>query len=200
VADPASLPVPVEELVAARLDDVRAVAGRLAEPNLLAATARVAEVFVGCYRDGGRVVLFGNGGSAADAAHVAAEFVGRCTRDRPPLPALALTEGLATVTAVGNDYGYEEVFARQLRAHARQGDVVVALSTSGRSPNVLRGLAEARALGLATVGLTGGDGGGFPGLVDHLLVAPSADTARIQEVHQTWCHIWVEAVEAALFG
>jgi len=92
------------------------------------------------------------------------------------------------------------VFARQLRAHARPGDLVVALSTSGRSANVLRGLAEAASLGLITVGLTGGSGGAFPGLADHVLVAPSHHTGRIQEVHQTWCHIWVEAVEAALFG
>lgn len=188
------------DLVAARLGDVRTVADRLLEPDLLAAAAEVAELFVRCYRDGGRAVLFGNGGSAADAAHVAAEFLGRCTRDRPPLPALALTEGLATLTALGNDYGYEEVFARQLRAQARPGDLVVALSTSGRSPNVIRGLEEAASLGLVTVGLTGGDGGAFPGLVDHLLVAPSQHTGRIQEVHQVWCHVWVEVVEAALFG
>lgn len=190
----------VGRLVADLVGEYRSVAEAATDPALVDAVAAVADLLVGCYRDGGRTVLFGNGGSAADAAHVAAEFVGRCTRERDPLPALALTEGLATLTAVANDYGYDEVFARQLRAHARPGDVVVALSTSGRSPNVLRGLAVARELDLVTVGLTGGDGGAFPGAADHVLVAPSRHTGRIQEVHQMWCHVWVEAVETALFG
>lgn len=190
----------VQELVGERLQDYRRLADLIVEPQLLSPVEDVAALFVETYRRGNQVIAFGNGGSAADAAHFAAEFVGRCTVDRPALPAFALTEGLAAVTAIGNDYGFENVFARQLQAHGRSGDLVLALSTSGRSPNVVRGVETARQLGLSTVGLTGGDGGVLHGLVDHLLIVPSNHTGRVQEVHQLWCHVWVEAVETALFG
>lgn len=170
-----------------------AVAG---STELRSAVAQVAEVLTRAYHHGGRVLLLGNGGSAADAQHVAAEFVGRCTMDREPLAALALGDNLATVTAIGNDYGYDEVFARQVRAHARPGDVVVAMTTSGRSPNVLRALEAARDLGVTTVALTGRSGGEV--VADHVLRVPSDHTGRVQEVHMAWCHMWVESVEQAL--
>lgn len=180
-----------------RLADYSTLAQAIStSPGLVAAVTDVAQVFVDVYRGGGKVLAFGNGGSAADAAHVAAEFVGRCTREREPLPALALADNLAVVTALANDYGYAEVFARQLRAHARPGDLALALSTSGRSANVVRGLDEARSLGLHTVALTGDGGGDL--VADHVLRVPSSHAGRIQEVHMAWCHMWVEVVESAL--
>ncbi len=186
-------------LVRSRLDEYAAIAAAVAGTGLAAQVTLVAEECIRTYRDGGRLLLFGNGGSAADAAHAAAEFVGRCTRDRPGLAALALTDP-AVLTALANDYGYEEVFARQVQAQSLHGDLVVGLSTSGRSVNVLRGLAQARSAGLRTVALTGGDAGALPGAADHVLVVPSGHTGRIQEVHGLWCHLWAEAVEAALFS
>ena len=150
----------VARLITERLDEYAALAAQVASSTeLTASVVRVGKDLVEVYRHGGRVLAFGNGGSAADAQHVVAEFVGRCTRERRPLPALALADNLAVVTAIGNDYGYDEVFARQIRAHARPGDLALAFSTSGRSPNVLRGLEAAQALGLRTVALTGADGG-----------------------------------------
>lgn len=188
----------VDRLVGDRLAEFAGVAAALSDPVPRGQVVAVAELWTATYRAGGTLLFAGNGGSAAQAAHVAAEFVGRCTRERGPLPALSLTDP-AVVTALANDYGYDEVFARQVRAHARPGDVLVVLSTSGRSPNVLRALDEARALGVGTVALTGGDAGLLPGRADHVLVVPSATTGRIQEVHDLWCHIWAEAVEDALF-
>lgn len=181
-----------------RLEEFARVAAALAEPGLRGQVARVAELWIETYRRGGALLFAGNGGSAAQASHAAAEFVGRCTREREPLRALSLTDP-AVLTALANDYGFEEVFARQVQAHARPGDVLVVLSTSGRSPSVLRALEDARTLGLTTVALTGGDAGLLPGRADHVLVVPSGRTGRIQEVHDLWCHIWAEAVDDALF-
>jgi D-sedoheptulose 7-phosphate isomerase len=144
---------------------------------------------------GGKVLAFGNGGSAADAQHLAGELVGRFRRDRAALPALALTTDPSVITAVGNDIGFEAIFRRQVEAHGRAGDVAVAISTSGRSANVVEALRAARANGLVTVGLTGRGGGLVAGLVDHLLDVPHADTARIQEVHGMIVHILCEIVE-----
>lgn len=144
---------------------------------------------------GGKVLAFGNGGSAADAQHLAGELVGRFKRDRAALPALALTTDPSVITAIGNDMGYEAIFRRQVEAHGRPGDVAVGISTSGRSANVVEALRLARSRGLVTVGLTGGGGGRLPGLVDHLLDVPHTDTARIQEVHGMIVHILCEIVE-----
>jgi D-sedoheptulose 7-phosphate isomerase len=185
-------------LVGVRLEEHLAVAQALAEPSLAANVALVADVFVAAYRAGGQALFAGNGGSAALASHAAAEFVGRCTRGRDALPALALTDPVL-VTALANDYGYADVFVRQVLAHGRPGDVFVGLSTSGRSPNVVRALSTARSQGLTTIALTGGDGGLLQDAADHVLVAPSCRTGPIQEVHELWCHIWAEAVELALF-
>ena len=148
-------------------------------------------------RGGHKLLVFGNGGSAADAQHFAAELVGRYLVNRRGLPALALTTDPSIVTAVGNDLGFEQVFARQVDAHGQRGDVAIAISTSGRSPNVLAALRLARERGLGTVGLTGNGGGHVRELVDHLIDVPSADTPRVQEVHAMVVHILCELVEEA---
>lgn len=163
------------------------------------ATVLAAEAIHRCLETGGKVLLFGNGGSAADAQHIAAEFVGRFARDRVPLPALALTTNTSALTAIGNDYGFAQIFARQIRALGRPGDVALAISTSGRSPNVLAGVAAACGRGLTTIGLTGGDGRSLAGIVDIPIVVPSTSTARIQECHITLGHILCEVVESLLF-
>jgi len=159
------------------------------------AAVRLAETF----RAGGRVLAFGNGGSAADAQHLAAELAGRFERERPGLPALALTANTSDLTAIGNDYGFDEVFARLVRAHGRPGDLVVAISTSGNSPNVLAGARAARAAGLASYALTGRDGGVLAAAVDLAIVVPSDVTARIQEAHVAVIHLLCELVDAQLF-
>lgn len=162
--------------------------------------AQVAKLMAEAFRDGYKILLFGNGGSATDAAHIAAEFVGRYRRDRMPLPALALATDIAAITCIANDYGYEELFARQVRAHGRKGDIAIAISTSGNSPNVLRGAAAARDCGMTTVAWTGANGGKLAGLVDYPFVVPSTVTSRIQESHITLGHILCELVEEQLLG
>ena len=142
-----------------------------------------AHALIAAYRNGHKALFFGNGGSAADAQHLAAEFVGRYLRNRDPMPALALNANSSTVTAIGNDLGYEEIFARQLQALATPGDVAVAISTSGNSPNVIQAVLCARRLGLFTIGITGMSGGRLRDLVDVLIAAPSEETPRIQECH-----------------
>ena len=158
---------------------------------LVAAGRRMAESL----RGGGRVLAFGNGGSAADAQHLAGELVGRFRRDRAALSAIALTTDSSVVTAIGNDMGYDSVFRRQVEAHGRPGDVAVGITTSGRSPNVVQALQLARERGLVTMGLTGGGGGRLAGAVDYLIDVPHADTARIQEVHVMVVHVLCQIVE-----
>ncbi len=149
-------------------------------------------------RAGGKVLFCGNGGSAADCQHLAAELSGRYLKDRAPLAAMALTVDTSALTAIANDYSYDEVFARQIRALGRPGDVLVAISTSGNSRNVVAALEAARAIGLSTIGLTGVGGGRMADLCDVCLRAPSADTPRIQEMHIAIGHMMCELVEAAL--
>jgi D-sedoheptulose 7-phosphate isomerase len=149
---------------------------------------------------GGMLVLFGNGGSAADAHHVAAEFTGRYMLERDPLPAVALAENAAAVTAIGNDYGFDQVFARQVRAYARSGGAAIALSTSGSSANVLEGLRASRESGLLTVGVTGPRGERMRELCDHLIVIPAEETPQIQEGTMLVLHTLCELVEQRLFG
>ncbi|MDE3049848.1 MAG: D-sedoheptulose 7-phosphate isomerase [Nitrospirota bacterium] len=161
---------------------------------------QVAKLIATAFRDGHKVLLFGNGGSATDAAHLAAEFVGRYKRERAPLPAIALATDIAAITCIANDYGYDELFARQVRAHGRKGDLAVAISTSGNSPNVLKGAAAARECGLTTIAWTGANGGKLAGLVDYPFVVPSTVTSRIQESHITLGHILCELVEEQLLG
>ncbi len=162
--------------------------------------AQVAALMITAFRQGHKVLLFGNGGSATDAAHIAAEFVGRYKRERNPLPAIALATDIAAITCIANDYGYDELFARQVRAHGQKGDIAIAISTSGNSPNVLKGVEAAKACGLTTVAWTGGTGGKLAGLVDFPFVVPSAATARIQESHITLGHVLCEIIEDHLLG
>jgi D-sedoheptulose 7-phosphate isomerase len=171
---------------------------RLLEKETFAAVVRAAEAIALALRHGGKLVVFGNGGSAADATHIAAEMVGRFLLERQGLPALALTDNSSALTAIANDYGYERVFARQVEALGRPGDVALGISTSGRSDNVLAGLEAARAGGMKTVALTGGDGGAIPAQADICVVAPSAETPRIQECHTLVVHILCELVEREL--
>jgi D-sedoheptulose 7-phosphate isomerase len=153
-----------------------------------------------CLQSGNKLLLFCNGGSAADAQHLAAEFVGRFVRERAGLPAIALTTDSSILTAVGNDYGFEQVFARQLQALARPGDVAVAISTSGNSANVLEGVKEARKRKLKTIGLTGKDGGALAQQADVAITIPSTSTARIQECHIAIGHLFCELVDADVGG
>ena len=146
---------------------------------------------------GGKILLFGNGGSAADAQHVASEFVGRFQRERAALAALALTTDTSILTSVGNDYSYDRVFVRQIEALGRPGDVAFGITTSGRSPNVLAALEFARTAGLQTVALTGGDGGAVGRAAAVHVNVPSASTARVQEVHRTLLHVICDIVERA---
>lgn len=160
----------------------------------------VATLIANAFRNGNKVLLFGNGGSSTDAAHIAAEFVGRYQRERMPLPAIALATDIAAITCIANDYGYEELFARQVRAHGRPGDIAIGISTSGNSPNVLKGITAARECGLTTVAWTGAAGGQLAKLVDHPFVVPSTVTSRIQESHITLGHVLCELVEDHLLG
>ena len=165
-------------------------------PRLIEVGGRLAESLLA----GGRVLAFGNGGSAADAQHFVAELVGRLERERRGLSAIALTTDPSVVTAVANDMGYASVFRRQVEAHGRAGDVALGISTSGRSPNVVEALRAARARGLVTVGLTGEGGGEIAGLVDHLIAVPHPDTQRVQEVHGMVLHVLARVVEEAAAG
>jgi D-sedoheptulose 7-phosphate isomerase len=170
----------------------------LQDKGLLDMVDAVAEEFVTALRAGRKILLFGNGGSAADAQHIAAEFMGRFQLERAPLPALALTVDSSTLTGIGNDYGYENVFARQVMALGSERDVAVGISTSGKSPSVLRGLDAARAKGLVSVGLTGKNGGLLSESAEYCVCIPSDVTTRIQETHILIGHIICEIVEAEL--
>jgi D-sedoheptulose 7-phosphate isomerase len=160
----------------------------------------VGQLLIRAFRDGKKVMLFGNGGSATDASHIAAEFVGRYHRDRDPLPALALGTDMAALTCIANDYDFTDIFSRQVLAHGRKGDVVIAISTSGNSLNVIRGVEAAHDRGLVTVGWTGATGGKLTDLVDYCFCVPSSVTARIQECHITLGHVLCELIEERLFG
>jgi D-sedoheptulose 7-phosphate isomerase len=160
----------------------------------------VGQLLIRAFRDGKKVMLFGNGGSATDASHIAAEFVGRYRRDRDPLPALALGTDMAALTCIANDYDFTDIFSRQVLAHGRKGDVVIAISTSGNSLNVIRGVEAAHDRGLVTVGWTGATGGKLTDLVDYCFCVPSSVTARIQECHITLGHVLAELIEERLFG
>lgn len=177
------------------IEDCLEVQARLLEPKCLGEIVRAADLIGGSLAAGGKLLLFGNGGSASDASHVATELVGRFMSERRALPALALCADNSAVTAIANDYGFERVFARQIEAFGAAGDVALAISTSGRSPNVLAGARIARELGLGTVGLTGGNGGALAGLVDVCLRVPATATARIQESHILIAHVLCELVE-----
>lgn len=172
----------------------------LADELLQSTLEQAASACVRSLRGGGKILLAGNGGSAADAQHIAGELVSRFGFDRPALQAIALTTDTSILTAIGNDYAYENLFARQIQAHGKKGDVFIAYSTSGASRNVLIALEEARLRGLICVGLTGNRGGAMVTLCDYLLEVPSADTPKIQEGHLVLGHILCGLVENAMFN
>jgi D-sedoheptulose 7-phosphate isomerase len=165
---------------------------------LLAAARKIATIIVAALRAGNKLLIAGNGGSAADAQHIAAEIVGRYKQDRPAWAALALTTDTSTLTAIANDYGFEQVFARQVAGLGRRGDVLLALSTSGRSPNILAALRSARERGLVTIGFTGSKGEALGAFCDHLLVSPSDDTPVIQQIHLMVAHGICDEIEQTL--
>lgn len=172
---------------------------RVAE-TMVAEIAQAVEMITDCLAAGGKVLLIGNGGSAADAQHIAAELVGRFSKDRRPIAAIALTTDTSILTAVANDAGYDHIFARQIAALASPNDVVIAISTSGASPNIIKGAEAARELGCRLIALTGGGGGSLASLADLCLDVPSLDTPRIQEAHITIGHIICRLTEEELFG
>lgn len=190
----------MQSYINAQISDAqRVMSSMLADRALLMAVEAAAAACIACLQRGGKILLAGNGGSAADAQHIAGEFVSRFAFDRPGLPAIALTTDTSILTAIGNDYGYEKLFARQVQAHGNKGDIFIGYSTSGKSPNILRAFEEARARGMVCVGLTGNRGGPMRELCDFLLEVPSAVTPKIQEGHLVLGHILCGLVENTLF-
>jgi D-sedoheptulose 7-phosphate isomerase len=168
------------------------------DAGLLDTARKIADVSVSALRSGNKLLLAGNGGSAADAQHIAAEIVGRYKKDRPAYAAIALTTDTSALTAIGNDYGFEQIFARQVEGLGRRGDVLLVFSTSGRSANILAALKAARQHGLVTIGFTGSKGTDMAAFCDHLLVAPSDETAVIQQIHLTFAHGICDVIEQTL--
>lgn len=162
--------------------------------------ADVVKLIAQAFRDGRKVILFGNGGSSTDASHIAAEFVNRFLMERPPLPAIALNTDVAVMTSISNDYSYEQIFSKQLTALGHEGDVVIAISTSGNSPNVLKAVDVAKKNGMKVVALTGGAGGKLAGMADYAFTVATKRTPRIQETHITLGHTICEMVDEELFG
>jgi len=191
--------VSAEEIIRHAIRESIEVKVALLEQHISTIT-HLAGLLIKAFRGGGKVVLFGNGGSAADAQHVAAELVNRFQMDRDTLPAIALTTDTSILTSVGNDLAFDQVFARQVRALVQKGDVVVGISTSGNSPNVLNGVITAREKGAITLGFTGRDGGKLKNLVDVCFCVPSDSTPRIQEAHIAVWHAICQVVEQELFG
>ncbi len=170
------------------------------DPDLTKTILAIAEAITAAFQSGHKVLVAGNGGSAADAQHIAGEFLSRFKFDRNPLPAIALTTDTSVLTAIGNDYGFERVFERQVRGLGRAGDVFIAISTSGRSPNILEALGAAREIGLTAIGMTGTSDVAMRSLCDLTLSAPSDETPLIQQVHGAAAHAICELVERHLFG
>jgi D-sedoheptulose 7-phosphate isomerase len=190
---------PSKDLIAAHFErSLAELAQATQDAALLAAAREIAEAIVAALRAGNKLLIIGNGGSAADAQHIAAEIVGRYKKDRPAYAAIALTTDTSALTAISNDYGFEQLFARQVEGLGRRGDVLLALSTSGRSANILAGLRTARERGLVTIGFTGAKGEALGALCDHLLVAPSDDTPIVQQIHLTIAHGICDEVEQSM--
>ncbi|HAO92775.1 MAG: phosphoheptose isomerase [Deltaproteobacteria bacterium GWC2_56_8] len=179
-------------------DSVKAKERFFTKKNM-ALVVEASEAIVSSFKSGGKLMLIGNGGSAADSQHIAAEFVNRFEIERPPLPALALTTDTSDLTSIGNDYSFDQVFSKQIRALGKENDVLLAISTSGNSANVLKGMEAAKAMKIKTIGLTGKNGGAMADKVDILLNVDTKTTARIQETHITICHIICELVDHMLF-
>ncbi len=168
--------------------------------HCLALFSKAVDAVIECYQQGGRIYIAGNGGSAADAQHLAAEFVSKLARDRAPLPAEALTTDSSILTAIGNDYGFENVFSRQLAGKASTIDVFLGITTSGQSPNILSALEQCRIMGVPSIVFCGRSGGKAKALADHCIVAPGTATSTIQELHIVLAHTLCECVEVAMFG
>lgn len=191
----------ITDLVRAELtESASTLQATAADPAIHATLARAAEATATALKAGRKLMVAGNGGSAADAQHIVAEFVSRLCQDRPPMRAVALTTDTSILTAVGNDYGYERVFVRQVEALGQAGDVFLGISTSGNSPNVLRALELCRQMGIATIGLSGRKGGKMAPLCDHFIRVPSDVTMHIQEAHLALEHIFCMLVERSYFG
>ena len=188
-------PTAVDKLYAGARAAWSQILPRLDDPELVQAVNAAGRALMSALAEGHQLLILGNGGSAAMSSHVAAEFAGKCVIDREPLPAISLAESSTAVTAVGNDYGFDQVFVRGVRAHGREGDVLLAMSTSGTSPNVLAALEAASDRGMTTILLTG-ESAPEAG-ANHVLRAPCSYTPRIQEVHLLWCHAWCEGVDTA---
>jgi D-sedoheptulose 7-phosphate isomerase len=188
-----------QDLIAAHLKSSLAAFERAAQDAaMLTAAHKIAQVIIHGLRAGHKLLLAGNGGSAADAQHIAAEIVGRYKKERPAYAAIALTTDTSALTAISNDYGFEQVFARQIAGVGRRGDMLLALSTSGRSPNILAALRVAHEHGMITIGFTGSKGAAMGVACDHLLVAPTDDTPVIQQIHLAVAHGICDEVEQAL--
>jgi D-sedoheptulose 7-phosphate isomerase len=187
------------DIIAAHLELSLAALERATRDTALLATAHeIAAAIVNALRSGNKLLVIGNGGSAADAQHIAAELTGRYKRERSAFAAVALTTDTSALTAIGNDYSFERVFARQVEGLSMGGDVLLALSTSGRSPNILAALRTARERGLVTIGFTGSKGEALRAACDHVLVAPSDDTALIQQIYMTYAHAICDEVELGM--
>jgi D-sedoheptulose 7-phosphate isomerase len=189
----------LKDPIAAHIERSLAALQRAAQDAALLAAAReIAAAVIAALRAGNKLLVIGNGGSAADAQHIAAEIVGRYKQDRPAYAAIALTTDTSALTAIANDYGFEQVFVRQVEGLGKRGDVLLALSTSGRSPNILAALRTARQRGLVTIGFTGSKGEVLSSLCDHLLIAPSDDTPVIQQIHLAVAHGICDEIEQTL--
>ena len=194
-----SRPTVALELVRRRLQEAIEVKRAMTDDAVLDQVVGIAQAMIGTLRNGGKVIFFGNGGSSMDAGHLAAELTGRYLYDRPGLAAFSIADSTAALTAIGNDYAYDEVFARQVLALGRPGDVVVGLTTSGNSGNVVRGLSAAREAGMVTVALTGRSGGRVVDVAEHCVRVPTDDTPRVQEACLHLGHSICEIVESTMF-
>lgn len=180
----------IEESIAVKKDLIKSQSG---------AIEKAAEAMINALKAGGKIIVFGNGGSAADSQHIAAELVGRFLKERKGLPAIALTTNTSILTAIANDYSYNQIFSRQVDALAQKNDVAIGISTSGKAANVIEAVELANRKGLVTIALTGGDGGGLAKIAKTSIIVPSRATPRIQEAHVTIVHILCQLVEDALF-
>jgi len=188
-----------QDPIATHLATSLAALQRAAQDSALLDVAhRIAAAMIAALRSGQKILIIGNGGSAADAQHIAAEIIGRYKQDRPAYAAIALTTDTSVLTSIANDYGFEQIFARQVEGLGRRGDVLLALSTSGKSPNILSALRLARERGLVTVGFTGSKGENLRALCDHLLIAPSDDTPVIQQIHLAVAHGICDRIEQSM--
>lgn len=188
----------MEKKILRAFEDSIAIKGRFAKENV-ALISEVSKLIADAFNDGKKLLLFGNGGSACDASHIAAEFVNRFKKDRPGLPAISLNTDTAVLTSIANDYDYSEIFARQVKTLAQAGDIVIAISTSGSSKNILKAMDVAKKKGVKTIAFTGLKGERFAAKSDYPFVVPSEDTPRIQETHITLAHIICQMVEEILF-